>query len=259
MKRTILAVLPLFVGPAAHAAGPEPGGSPHALCQSAIGAAERAQRLPPKLLNSIGSVESGRRDPVSGRFGPWPWTINVGGAGYYFESKAEAIAAVERHRAAGVQSIDVGCMQVNLVHHAGAFASLDQAFDPRVNAAYAADFLGRLYQETGSWPKAAAAYHSRTPDLAAKYQQKVMAVWPLAARYGGAVVVAPGRPEQPQIDPYKVYTPEFASRVLQDARDRAARDTSTRLSAHRLTIPSPCGAGARPALTSPGTGLRRGE
>ena len=43
------------------------------------------------------------------------------------------------YRAQGARSIDVGCMQVNLLHHADAFASLEQAFDPVANARYAAD------------------------------------------------------------------------------------------------------------------------
>lgn len=224
------------IGPAAHA-GPSARGSasPHALCQSAISAAERGTRLPPKLLVSIGTVESGRRDPVSGTIGPWPWTINVAGAGYFFESKPDAIAAVERFRAAGVQSIDVGCMQVNLVHHAGAFASLDHAFDPQMNASYAADFLGRLYRETADWPRAAAAYHSRTPDLASKYLTKIFAVWPLARQYGAPDTIIRGQPEPPRVDPYGVYTREFAARLSQDVRDRAVRDAMMRDPASRNT------------------------
>ena len=37
--------------------------------------------------------------------------------------------------------MDVGCMQVNLYHHAHAFSSLDNAFDPQSNVDYAARFL----------------------------------------------------------------------------------------------------------------------
>lgn len=234
MKRLIRGVLTLAVVITA-AGSPAQAGSvaravvgPHALCQSAISAAELSTRLPPKLLVSIGTVESGRVNPANGTVAPWPWTINVAGTGYFFETKPDAIAAVERHRAAGIQSIDVGCMQVNLVHHAGAFASLDEAFDPRTNVAYAAGFLNRLYRETADWPRAAAAYHSRTPDLASKYLTKIFAVWPLARQYGAPDTIIGVRNEPPRVDPYGIYTREFAARLSQDVRDRAMRDAMIR-------------------------------
>ena len=73
-------------------------------------------------------------------------------------------------QAQGMRSIDVGCMQVNLMHHPNAFASLDAAFDPVANALYAARFLNTLYGISGSWVKATAAYHSQTPAIGADYQ-----------------------------------------------------------------------------------------
>ena len=151
--------------------------APSALCRSAILLAERATRVPDRLLNAIATVESGRRDPVSGAVYPWPWAINVEGAGHFYDSKADAIAAVRGYQAQGIRSIDVGCMQVNLMHHPDAFATLDQAFDPVANAAYAARFLTQLFAQTNAWPRAAAAYHSWTPELGADYARKVLAAW----------------------------------------------------------------------------------
>ena len=104
---------------------------PGAQCRAAIAQAERAGGIPPQLLAAIGRVESGRRDPTSGSFAPWPWTVNAEGQGYFFDSKAEAITAVRKMRADGMRSIDVGCLQVNLMYHPKAFASLEDAFDPR--------------------------------------------------------------------------------------------------------------------------------
>lgn len=150
--------------------------SPSALCRGAIAAAERELGIPDRLMQAIGVVESGRRDERGG-VTAWPWTINVEGTGYVFDTKPEAIAAVNAHRARGARSIDVGCMQVNLLHHGDAFGSLEQAFDPAANARYAAQFLQRLLAQTGSWPRAAAGYHSLTPDVGAEYARKVLAVW----------------------------------------------------------------------------------
>jgi hypothetical protein len=207
-----------------------------ALCLSAIKAAEKTARLPPKLLDAIGTVESGRLDARKGVM-PWPWTINIAGTGRFFETKAEAISAVQAARAGGVQSIDVGCMQVNLMYHSEAFASLDQAFDPTANAVYAAGFLNRLFIKTGNWSKAIAAYHSQTPGESGDYAQRVIASWPLASRYGadgtnrlGGRSLTPGLfgsvggmdGDENGLSRYlHNYTTGFRMRLVQDEADRA--------------------------------------
>ncbi|MBO0710875.1 MAG: transglycosylase SLT domain-containing protein [Acetobacteraceae bacterium] len=146
-------------------------------CVRAIAAAEHNLKTPDRLLSAIGLVESGRADPKTGTIRPWPWTINAEGNAHYFDSKVEAIAAVQALQTRGVRSIDVGCMQVNLMHHPTAFASLDEAFDPNVNATYAARFLLSLYHDLGSWPRATAAYHSQTDELGTDYARRVMMAW----------------------------------------------------------------------------------
>lgn len=151
-------------------------GSPSAMCRSVITAAERSTGVPDRLMQSIGAVESGRRD-ADGMVWAWPWTINAEGVGSYFATKAEAMAAVTALRARGVRSIDVGCMQVNLMYHADAFATLEEAFDPGANARYAGRFLQTLLAKTGSWPGATAGYHSLTPEVGADYARKVLALW----------------------------------------------------------------------------------
>ncbi len=45
-------------------------------------------------------------------------------------------------------------------------------FDPRANAAYAANFLRKLFLEKGNWADAAGAYHSRTPKYANRYKKR---------------------------------------------------------------------------------------
>ncbi len=159
---------------------------PGLLCQQAIEAATRAHGMPPGLMAAIGQVESGRHDPVSGAMHPWPWTVNAEGQGSFYDTKAQAIAAVQGMQARGVRSIDVGCMQINLLQHPTAFPGLELAFDPAANADYAARFLGELHGQTGTWPAAAAMYHSATPEIGLPYQQKVMAIWPEQQRLADA-------------------------------------------------------------------------
>jgi hypothetical protein len=175
--------------------------APAALCRAAILQAERVGHIPDRLMDAIAVVESGKRDPVSGAVYPWPWTINAEGVGHWYDSKAEAIQAVQVLQARGVRSIDVGCMQVNLMHHPDAFATLDQAFDPVTNANFGARFLRELFNQTYAWPLAAAAYHSFTPDLGAEYARKVLAAWGVPQAPSGAQMVTQDAPATPQALP----------------------------------------------------------
>ena len=174
MRQTALVLLLLLMtpGPAPAAETPD--------CGAAIAAAERANDLPAGLLAAIARVESGRAAPASGAIRPWPWTVDAGGAGHFFATKAAAIAATQALEAEGATAIDVGCLQVDLAFHPTAFASLEEAFDPLANALYAAHFLRSLFAATGDWTTAAAAYHSQTQAIAAPYRQKVLAVWAAA-------------------------------------------------------------------------------
>jgi hypothetical protein len=164
---------------------PARGFSEGHLCRAAITEAERGANLPRGLLQAIGRVESGRRDPETGHFAPWPWTINAEGEGKYFPTREAAIAHVRQLQARGVRIIDVGCMQVNLHHHPNAFASLEQAFDPLTNARYAARFLTELNGGRSDWRQAAGHYHSQTPERAGPYREKVLAAWEQEARNAG--------------------------------------------------------------------------
>ena len=164
---------------------PARGFSEGHLCRAAITEAERGANLPRGLLQAIGRVESGRRDPETGQFAPWPWTINAEGEGKYFPTREAAIAHVRQLQARGVRIIDVGCMQINLHHHPNAFASLEQAFDPLTNARYAARFLSELNGGRADWRQAAGHYHSQTPERAGPYREKVLAAWEKEARNAG--------------------------------------------------------------------------
>ncbi|MFN9336226.1 MAG: lytic transglycosylase domain-containing protein [Alphaproteobacteria bacterium] len=149
---------------------PEPWG----LCATAIAAAERDAGMPAGLLGAIAKVETGRRAP-DGSVQPWPWSYNAAGDGRYAASNAEALQEVRALQARGVRSIDIGCMQVNLLHHPGAFPDLEAGFDPATNVAYAVRFLRELHTRTGDWHQAVALYHSATPERGLIYQQRVMA------------------------------------------------------------------------------------
>jgi hypothetical protein len=147
------------------------------ICQFHANAAEQRYRLPSMLLASISVAETGRTLPGSTARTSWPWTINAEGNGKWFATKQEAINEVRKLQKAGVKSIDVGCMQVNLLHHSKAFGSLEQAFDPASNTDYAARFLLELKEETKTWNQAVAFYHSRNAEHHVPYRSRVLAIW----------------------------------------------------------------------------------
>jgi soluble lytic murein transglycosylase-like protein len=146
-------------------------------CRKAATRAEQEAGLPQGLLLAIGQQESGRWDAASGQVQPWPFAINAAGESRFFQSGPEAVGYVAAQRRFGLQSIDVGCFQINLRHHPNAFGSLEEAFNPDANARYAARFLRALYSQTGSWEAAVGRYHSATIGLGDSYRAAVMSRW----------------------------------------------------------------------------------
>lgn len=143
-------------------------------CASLFRHYEYKHRIPGDTLYSISLNETGRLHSKKKIKLVWPWTVNVDGKGYFFDSKSEAVAFVRREMLSGKESIDVGCMQINLKHHPEAFRSLEHAFDPASNVAYGASFLKSKYDAFRDWHKAIAHYHSATEVLGEKYKNNII-------------------------------------------------------------------------------------
>ena len=147
----------------------------HELCESEIIKAEKRYGIPNRLLLAISTVESGRAVGRSKK--PWPWTICANGRGYYCTTKSAAIATTKRLIARGIRNIDVGCMQVNLLHHSTAFKNLEEAFTPRANVNYAARFFLGLKNTYNSWTHAVGYYHSKAARHYKPYCSLVYNTW----------------------------------------------------------------------------------
>ena len=141
------------------------------LCIRQILLAQLRHQIPGNLLLAIGLQEAGMMR--EGELTIWPWVANAEGDGRYFGSRAEAENWVLSRKRDGVQSIDVGCMQVNLRWHPDAFDDLREGFDPARNVEYAAGLLVSLYRESGDWLVAAGRYHSATADLQTAYLSRL--------------------------------------------------------------------------------------
>jgi hypothetical protein len=168
------------------------------ICEAASYAAAQELSIPPDVMLAISLTETGRRQ--GGRLRPWPWTVNMEGAGHWFDTPATALEFATKRYGEGARSFDVGCFQLNYRWHGMHFTSIEAMFDPMNNARYAARFLSDLYVELGSWSAAAGAYHSRTPSYASRYSARFDDI---RARLGGAaeeprlvlaVAASPARP-----------------------------------------------------------------
>lgn len=148
------------------------------VCMDATQKFEKEYQIKEHLLTTISSVETGRWNAERQQTIAWPWTVNAQGKGTFFKTKAEAVREVKRLQKAGVKSIDVGCMQINLAYHPNAFKSVEDAFDPKKNVEYSAKFLKNLYKKKGNdWIKAAMAYHSSVPTKAQRYKKKLASAY----------------------------------------------------------------------------------
>lgn len=139
-------------------------------CDAAAIRAAQETGVPLDVLRTITRIETGRTRAK--QFQPWPWTVNMQGHGIWFDTEAQAQVYVFRHFKQGARSFDIGCFQINYKWHGHAFTSIEDMFDPLVNARYAASFLRKLYREHGDWNKAVGAYHSRTHKHAKRYLKR---------------------------------------------------------------------------------------
>ncbi|PCJ26129.1 MAG: lytic transglycosylase [Rickettsiales bacterium] len=142
-------------------------------CSNIFGHFEKEYDLPKDTLYAISLQETQKTHSKHNIWFAWPWTINVGGKGYYFKNKEEAIKFARAKIKSGKKSIDVGCMQINLKYHAKAFDSLEEAFTPAKNIAYAAKMLKDNHRRFGSWREAIGRYHSGIKKRAVRYHASV--------------------------------------------------------------------------------------
>lgn len=158
-------------------------------CDVAAAQASREFNVPVDVLRAVTRTETGRGR--GGTLEPWPWTVNMEGAGHWFDTEDAARAFVFKHFKRGARSFDVGCFQINYKWHGQAFKSIEEMFDPFKNARYAAEFLSSLYSELGTWTEAAGAYHSRTPKYATIYKSRFETIHRQLAPMTAVVAAAP--------------------------------------------------------------------
>lgn len=167
MPRFFNAVMAFIVTFFTETANANSGDGISSICDTAAHMAAGKFEIPVDVLLALTRTETGR----SGKNGlmPWPWTINMEGTGFWFDNRDDALSFALERQQNGAISFDIGCFQINHKWHGGFFDSVEDMFDPSLNALYAARFLEQLFLEFGSWSAAAGAFHSRTPLRAQSY------------------------------------------------------------------------------------------
>jgi soluble lytic murein transglycosylase-like protein len=116
-----------------------------------------------KLLLSIALVESGN----------YPYAINLGGKSYKYDSKEDAVKALQSLDAEG--SYDLGLMQVNSAWFRSNDIPFELGFDPCFNIRLGAYILAvELYAAKGDLTEAVKRYHSPYKRWQNKYIDKIL-------------------------------------------------------------------------------------
>lgn len=93
---------------------------------------------------------------------PNPYAMNIAGRAYHAKSVNDMANVIASNWARGVRSIDVGCMQVNLMYHGDKFNQLTDLLHSPTNVEYGASYLIQLATSRGSWREGVMDYHNKT-------------------------------------------------------------------------------------------------
>lgn len=141
--------------------------------------------IPYTLLYAVALTESATQINDSNTYRPWPWTLNVAGQGYFYDSRIAAWQALKNWMRQGRRSIDIGLMQVNWRYHKKKLGSAWQALDPYHNLRVGAAILQDCYQTRQNWWSSVGCYHSPANTKRAEvYRQRVVSHWRRIKRAG---------------------------------------------------------------------------
>lgn len=116
------------------------------------------QGVPSEVLYAVALQESGTK--LRGHLVPWPWTLNIGGAGYRFATRADACQALLLAlTSVGPAHVDVGLGQTNMKANGHRYSSPCEGLDPHKNLRVTAQILAEQKAKGGTWVSAAGRYH----------------------------------------------------------------------------------------------------
>ena len=141
--------------------------------------------IPYSVLYAVALTESGKQAGVQEATRPWPWTLNIAGRGYYFESRLEAWQELTAKLRKGQRSIDIGLMQVNWRYHQQRLGTPWQALDPYHNLRVGASILQDCFKTRLDWWASVGCYHAPANAVRAdRYRRRVVSRWQQIVRAG---------------------------------------------------------------------------
>ena len=134
--------------------------------------------IPYTVLYAVALTESGKQVTAGDVYRPWPWTLNIAGRGYFFNSRLAAWQALTVSLQGGQRSVDIGLMQVNWRYHQERLGTPWQALDPYFNLRVGAGILQECYTTRQDWWASVGCYHAPTHPLRAdRYRRRVVTRW----------------------------------------------------------------------------------
>lgn len=118
--------------------------------------------IPPEVLYAVAMTES--QMSLGHAVRPWPWTLNVGGKGYRYDTRSDACTAL-RSFLQKTRVVDVGIAQMNVRWQTQVFGPGKRfsdpcaGLDPYANLDEAAKVIRQHYEASGDWVIAAGRYH----------------------------------------------------------------------------------------------------
>ncbi|WP_186764479.1 hypothetical protein [Pistricoccus aurantiacus] len=136
--------------------------NPGADIPSAYVVAAEDNGIPPEVLYAVVMTES--QMSLGHAVRPWPWTLNVGGKGYRYDTRGDACTAL-RSFLQQTRVVDVGIAQMNVRWQTQVFGPGKRfsdpcaGLDPYANLDEAAKVIRQHYEASGDWVIAAGRYH----------------------------------------------------------------------------------------------------
>ena len=136
--------------------------------------------IPVKILYAVSTVERGRR--MDGDVKPWPWTLNIDGEAFYFDSREEQFKKLMEALSEKRRTVGIGLMQMDWRWKAALLHSPWLATDPTFNLKTGCQIIRAHYDKTNDWWIAVGKYHresSKPKHVAAaqRYAARVYRRW----------------------------------------------------------------------------------
>lgn len=132
-----------------------------------------ASQVPSTVLYAIALQESGRF--INGKLCPWPWTLNIAGKPFYFDTlKAACVHLTAALKHTSAKRVDVGLGQINVGYHGHRVAKPCDLLNPYLNLAIAGKILREQHRPDQDWLITMGKYHSPANGAAAaRYRASV--------------------------------------------------------------------------------------